>query len=210
MFHQFEELGITPCLVAGTELVYEENANLTYLRQAVQTGYKKVNSNDAGYLARSLPPVEFSYSQAQINSDVNTISNQSLENLPTGMSSQNQRYVDLNSEGLSGFLAETQGAWYYKPNLGNGEFGAATVVARTPATVNGRATGQIVDLGGDGSLDIVSWNLAIPSVIFNLINPLSLPMISKILSPLRKFPTLIGAIQIYGYWILVVMGMQIF
>ena len=35
----------------------------------------------------------------------------------------NYQWVDLDGEGVSGILTEQAGAWFYKPNLGEGRFG---------------------------------------------------------------------------------------
>lgn len=161
MFHHFEELGKAPCLVASTQFKYENSKSFTYLLSATQTGYKKLDIDDTEYLSRSLPPVQFEYVKANISPTIHSVPEGSLENLPAGMASQYQSYIDLNSEGLSGFLAEKQGAWYYKANLGGGNFAPAQVVARTPA-VSQQSQSQLVDLGGNGRLDLVSWNQSSP------------------------------------------------
>jgi hypothetical protein len=55
----------------------------------------------------------------------------SLENLPSGLSSDYQ-FADLDGDEMSGILVQTAGAWYYKPNLGDGSFGP---IERLPVSV---------------------------------------------------------------------------
>ena len=85
------------------------------------------------YLERSLPPLEFEYSKAVIQDEVRELDAESLENLPVGRRRRDLPWVDLDGEGLSGILTEQAGAWFYKPNLGDGRFGPLQVVAAMPS-----------------------------------------------------------------------------
>ena len=78
---------------------------------------------DGSYLKKSLPPLEFTYTQAALQSEVHELDTTSLENLPAGLDHQNYQWVDLDSEGVSGILTEQSNTWFYKPNLGNAQFG---------------------------------------------------------------------------------------
>ncbi len=78
------------------------------------------------------------------------------ENLPAGVDGAAHQWVDLDGEGVAGALARLPGEWLYKPNLGGGRLGPATPVARVPALAARPGAGrQLVDLDGDGRLDLV-------------------------------------------------------
>ncbi len=79
---------------------------------------------------------------------------ESLENLPTGVTGQGYQWTDLDGEGIAGVLAEESGAWYYKPNRGQGRFGPVQVVRTRPAGEGGRA--QLIDLDSDGRLELAT------------------------------------------------------
>jgi hypothetical protein len=78
-----------------------------------ETGYRKDGATAA---ARSLPPLEFSDGQPQIQQQVLRLDRDSLNNLPEGPDGSRYRWVDLDSGGLSGILSDTGGGWYYKRN----------------------------------------------------------------------------------------------
>lgn len=104
----------------------------------------------------SLPPLEFEYNQAAIQDKITKIDAESLENLPIGLDGSLYQWVDLDGEGLSGILTEQVDAWFYKQNMGGGEFGPLQVLAEKPSLTDlssGRQ--QLIDLAGDGQLDLV-------------------------------------------------------
>ena len=117
---------------------------------------------DAGtWHRRSLPPLEFSYSEARIVDRVRSVAPDALENLPAGVSDGYQ-WIDLDGEGLAGILTEQADAWYYKPNLGEGpdgpRFGPMREVAVRPsiaALTTGRQ--QLLDVQGNGAVDLVDF-----------------------------------------------------
>jgi hypothetical protein len=81
----------------------------------------------------------------------------SLENLPVGLDGTAYQWVDLDGEGVTGILTEQAGSWFYKPNLGEGRFGSLHQVAATPSlAVLGSGRQQLIDLAGDGQLDLVA------------------------------------------------------
>ena len=181
LFHRFAELGAAPCLVASTEFAYNDlatgpdtdiEAELThpgstrfasFIKAVTQSGYVREDGQGLGgaqtvtYRTSSLPPLEFEYSQATIQDAIRELPADSRENLPVGLDESTYRWVDLDGEGVSGILSEQAGAWLYKPNLGGGRFGPQTVVPARPSLANlsgGRQ--QLLDLAGDGQLDLVS------------------------------------------------------
>jgi RHS repeat-associated protein len=167
MFHHFpDEPGVgQSCLVRSTDFSYAESsldppdaqagdAVLTFLTSVTGSGYRRLD--DGGYLKRSLPPLEFSYSQPVVDPTVRELDRDSLEDLPDGLN-RGYRWVDLNGEGIAGVLSEQATAWFYKPNLGSGYFGPVEVVTPQPslaALTRGRQ--QLMDLSGDGQLDLVA------------------------------------------------------
>ena len=176
MFHNFpeEESVGKDCLVRSTDFTYCYEENLTDVRNPIyslllsvkQTGYKRNQSG--GYIQKSLPPLEFTYSEAHIDERVREVDRESLENLPQGLDGTRYQWVDLDGEGLSGILSEQGNGWFYKRNISpintvitNGSkhieahFAPVELVVSKPATgLNNGA--QFLDLAGDGQLDLVT------------------------------------------------------
>lgn len=179
MFHHFAtepDLGLN-CLVRSTDFVHAQPGPTvdptrpfySYLLSATQTGYKR--NGATAYFSKSLPPLEFSYSEAEIDETVRDLDQKSLQNLPAGLDGNNYRWVDLDGEGVSGILTEQGGSWYYKPNLSPvnqqtvggaqltlPQFGPIELVMREPslaALASGRQ--QLMDLSGDGQLDLIGF-----------------------------------------------------
>jgi RHS repeat-associated protein len=185
MFHHFaNEPGVgLNCLVRSTDFTHSQTTQPTadptkpfysFLLSVTQTGYRR--NPDGSYLLKSLPPLEFEYTEAVIDETVREIDPQSLENLPYGLDGTNYRWVDLDGEGLSGILTEQGGSWFYKPNLSpvnqhteNGQqktiaqFGPTRVVERQPSLAAlGSGGQQLLALSGDGQLDLVEFDSPTP------------------------------------------------
>ncbi|MBN2386310.1 MAG: hypothetical protein JXB85_04765 [Anaerolineales bacterium] len=168
MFHHFpnETVG-TDCLVSSTDLEYEATPFASYLVSVTHCGY--VRKAGSQFLRKSLPPVEFEFSQFQIDETVRAVDPDSIQNLPAGLAAPEYIWVDLDGEGLSGILSRHSGAWYYKRNLsrpqegGNGSsllprFGPLERVVEAPVPGNLPASQQqFLDLAGDGQLDLVQF-----------------------------------------------------
>ena len=124
MFHHFPgEVGVgRNCLVRSTDFTYSDevdptdvrNPVYTFLRSVTQTGYRRSNG---GYDSRSLPPVEFEYTEPIVQDTVEQVDPSSLDNLPVGLDGSSYRWTDLHGEGIPGILTEQAGAWFYKRNL---------------------------------------------------------------------------------------------
>ncbi len=183
MFHHFpgeEGVGVN-CLVRSTDFTYRyeqdsedpRNPIHSVLTSVSQCGYKRQAD---GYLKRSLPPLEFEYSEAKIHDEVNEVDSESLENLPYGLDNGLYQWVDLDGEGLSGILSQQGRGWFYKTNLSpinvrkeNGEqiliarFGSLERVTEQPSLVALASGGQqLLDLAGDGQLDLVELDRPTP------------------------------------------------
>ena len=126
LFHSFpEEVEVgADCLVRSTDFRYSDettpadprNPIYTFLESVTQIGYKRNASN--GYDQRSLPSLEFFYSQAEVHSEILTLTDaDSRANFPEGLDGSAFQWVDLDGEGLAGILTEQNGGWAYKRNL---------------------------------------------------------------------------------------------
>jgi RHS repeat-associated protein len=180
MFHHFpaELGGIQDYLVRSTELSYSESPIASFITSVMQSGYflQPTATQPNRYLKKSLPPVNFEYSQAP---DANELARQpvcdvhlpSLENLPYGLDGARYQWVDLDGEGASGILSEQGGAWFYKQNLspnngdgGSGQtavrakFSTEEIIQKQPAPITAEARQQLLDLAGDGHVDLVDFS----------------------------------------------------
>lgn len=162
MFHHFpDELGTADCLVHATDFNYTERPVASFLASVTHSGYAR--QPDGTYLKKSLPKLEFQYTKVQVDETVHEVDPDSIENLPYGTDGGKYQWVDLDSEGLSGILTEQAETWFYKRNLGGGRFGPVEVVATRPsiaAIAAGRQ--QLMDLKGDGLLDLVQFETPLP------------------------------------------------
>ncbi len=153
MFHHFpDELRTPDYLVRSTEFNYQETSLASFINSISHSGY--ILQDDGTYLKKSYPPVEFEYSEATVQQEVHEIDLDSAENLPYGIDGSQYQLVDLDGEGLSGILTDQGEGWFFKPNLGEGRFGPLELVALKPS-VAGPNSDQMLDLAGDGHLDLV-------------------------------------------------------
>ncbi len=177
MFHHFpDEAGVgVDCLVRSTDFNYryeqdsadQRNPIHSILTSVTQCGYRK--QADDSYLKKTMPAVEFDYSQAVLGTEIKNVESDSIENLPYGVDGSNYQWVDLDGEGLSGVLTEQGGAWFYKynesPITQSVENGTAHYEAQlsplqsVPSMPSGGLSGtsnrQFMDLAGDGQVDVV-------------------------------------------------------
>ncbi len=167
MFHRFPELGDQPCLVRSTDLSFDETPIASFLTSVTQSGYVREGGK---YLPKSLPPVEFTYSAANIEQRVRDLDAESAENLPIGLDGSLYRWVDLDGDGVAGILSEQGNAWFYKRNLSpkttRPEENVSVVklaplenIALAP-TLKGISDGrmQFLDLAGNGQPDLVQFD----------------------------------------------------
>ena len=170
MFHHFpDELGIDDYLVRSTEFTYQEKPNGSFISQTLQSGFKRSATPSPKYLKRSLPPLEFGYSVSPLDDltydqlPLQEVDTENLQNIPSGIDGNNYRWVDLDGEGISGVFSEQADAWFYKPNLGEGQFGPIEEESPRPslAALN-RGRQQLLDLAGDGNLDLVEFAAPTP------------------------------------------------
>jgi RHS repeat-associated protein len=157
MFHHFPgEPGVgAGCLVGSTDLTYQSTggSGMTTVASVTHTGYRR--RPGGGYHSQSLPPLEFRYSRAVIGREPRDLSEVALRDLPVGIDGRAYQWLDLDGEGISGVLVRQGGAWFYKANLGEGRFAPERMLATQPAAAGGKgSTEQLLDLAGDGHLDL--------------------------------------------------------
>lgn len=158
-------------VVRSTEFTYDDEIDpglatrpvYSFLKQVIQTGWKQEGGSTT---RRSLPPVEFEYTEPIVQELVEEVDPTSVENLPIGLDGSAYRWTDLHGEGIPGILTERAGTWYYKRNwspLPEKQAGGEAVKARfapleTVALKPNVAlsTGaEFMDLAGDGQPDLV-------------------------------------------------------
>ena len=164
MFHHFPDVPDVGanCLVSSTDLAYASTggSGMTTVASVTHTGYRR--RDGGGYHAASLPPLELRYSQAVMGTEVRELSPQTLASLPAGVDGTARQWVDLDGEGLSGILARQDGSWYYQPNLGAGRFAPPRLLATQPAAAGRGGRPELLDLAGDGHLDVAELGGPMP------------------------------------------------
>ncbi|MGH2905155.1 MAG: SpvB/TcaC N-terminal domain-containing protein [Solirubrobacterales bacterium] len=160
MFHHFEDepSAGSDYLVRSTDLTYRGNADgrgeplMTFVSSIAQSGY--ISDGAGGYTSAGTPALEFSYSEPTISDTVDELDAESAANLP-GDGDGTYQWVDLDGEGISGVLTDQANAWFYKPNLGGGKLGPIEPLELAPAGARLGSGTQLLDLAGDGQLDVV-------------------------------------------------------
>ena len=107
----------------STDFTYAHEENPTDARNPIyscmsavtQTGYQR--SPEGGYSSKSIPPLEFSYTEAKVDNTVHEVASESIENLPIGLDNSSYQWLDLDGEGIAGILSEQADGWFYKRNL---------------------------------------------------------------------------------------------
>ena len=180
MFHHFPlELGTPDYLVRSTNLNYsfdEQPANslnpvYAYLHSVKQVGY--LRQANGTYQSKEMPPLEFSYTKAEIDQTIHFVGSASLENLPSGVDGSRYQWVDLDSEGSPGILTNrgmagstsaTSAACQTPDGSVAARFEPAELVAMKPslADLSGGGGQQLMDLAGDGQLCLVQFARPVP------------------------------------------------
>jgi hypothetical protein len=170
MFHHFPlELGTADYLVSSTEFTYRESPIASFITAITHSGHKR--RSDGSYLVKPLPPLEFEYSEAIIQEDVQEVVEESLENLPQGVEGNLYQWADIDGEGIQGLLTRQGESWFYKKNISPlpvvGPGGQEKIVARFAPTRElavipslGNVPGsnqQLLDLAEDGQLDAATF-----------------------------------------------------
>ncbi|MCM3902258.1 MAG: hypothetical protein ND866_11175, partial [Pyrinomonadaceae bacterium] len=173
MFHHFPgEVNVgQDCLVRSTDFVYSHdvrpdnptNPIYSFIVSVTQKGYQRTAG---GYESKSMPPLDFSYSDTSVDEEVHLVDEASLENLPFGADGTQYQWVDLDSEGLPGILSEQADAWFYKRNVSSLPHDGEDLVARfepvelvrtKPSLADLSSGQQLMDLAGEGQLCLVQF-----------------------------------------------------
>lgn len=167
MFHRFPELGSGPVLVASTDFGYDvarirtpdgtfETGPVTsYLATAVRAGY--IRRADGSYERATLPALALDYVRPILHDLARPLSPDAGPGVPGSSRAARSEWVDLDGEGLPGVLTTDAQAWYYRANLGDGVLGPAVVERSLPVPSSLGPDAKLIDLGGDGNLDLVRF-----------------------------------------------------
>lgn len=156
-FHELAELGPGPTLVGSLVLDHDEDPAGATLGTIAWVGHRR---DAAGMSSRALPPLCMRYAPAHAGSAFIAAPAETQENVPAGLSGGRHSFVDLYGEGLPGILSESERAWFYKPNLGNGRFGAQALVRERPATRPGSFVFGDIDRNGNTDLSQLGGRMA--------------------------------------------------
>jgi hypothetical protein len=148
-FHDFPELGATPTPVAALALAHAEDPAGSTVTEIARIGYRR---EPAGIVSKAIPPLRLTYAPPATETAFTALPAEALANVPAGFAQPRVAFVDLLGEGLSGILAETDRAWMYKRNLGDGNFAAQALVLEKPAVRPGVL--GLGDMDGDGNPDL--------------------------------------------------------
>jgi RHS repeat-associated protein len=156
MFHH-----LTPTsalLVRSTDLTYEPGPAFTYLTGITQFGYLFDDATGALVEKAAMPTLALDYARPVVNDVLSALPPESLDGLAGGVDGAHKQWVDLDGEGIPGVLIDDDRGWYYKSNAGGGELTPPVTLPTlpSPSTLAGGMQ-QLIDLGGDGQLDLVSY-----------------------------------------------------
>lgn len=167
LFHNFTELPGGSAFVKSLNFAYTtaNEADFAFLKSITAYGY--IKNPDGTYTDKNLPPTKFEYQKHVWDKEVKSISPDALVHAPTGLDEPLYQFTDLFNEGIAGILTEQANGWYYKHNLGNGQFERAKLVTPKPsfAGLGGRL--QLADLDADGGKQLVCYG-AQPKGYFEL------------------------------------------
>lgn len=154
-FHNFEEF---KGLVRSIDIEYFNNniSGFTFIKNIINKGY--IRKEDGSLSQKSLPPVSFEYQTHEWNDEVENIPPDSLHDAPIGIDESQYHFIDLYSEGISGILSEQSPGWFYKSNLGSGNFSPAKLISPKPSFEGLQNQVSIMDLESNGIKQLVQWN----------------------------------------------------
>ncbi len=157
LFHHFTDANEYDGLVRSINFEYDTNVeeDFTFLRKVYVHGY--IKKPDGSYSEKHLPPMEYTYQAHEWNKEIKKIATENLVHAPSGLDEQQYQFTDLYNEGLSGILSEQANGWYYKHNLGEGNFAQAKLITPKPSFVGVGAGLQLADLDANGGKQLVSY-----------------------------------------------------
>jgi RHS repeat-associated protein len=154
LYHHFTNTNEYDGLVRSMDFDYDTSTeqDFTFLKSITSYGY--IKKADGSYSSKKLPAMEFEYQHHEWNTEIKTIHPEELVHSPSGIGGKHQ-FIDLFNEGLSGILTEEANGWYYKHNLGDGQFEQATLVSPKPSFTGNL---QFADLDADGGKQLVNFS----------------------------------------------------
>ncbi|WP_209427789.1 SpvB/TcaC N-terminal domain-containing protein [Pararhodobacter sp. SW119] len=176
---EYTDLDYSRPVAIEDELAHQGSTRFaSFIRAVTQSGYVRDDNQAAvvrngveyaTYLKKSLPPVEFEYTQPIVQESVQDVDAASLENLPVGLDGAAYQWTDLHGEGIPGILTEQAGAWFYKRNTSPisewpVEFASLERVAAKPNLALAGGQAQFMDLAGDGQPDLVVLDGPMPGL----------------------------------------------
>jgi len=156
-FHDFDELGPGPTLVGALVLTHDESASGSTLEEIAYVGHR---GDGAERTSRALPPLRMTYAAPSVAETFAAAPAETRRNLPAGLAGAHGTFVDLFGEGLPGMLEETESAWLYKANEGEGRFGEQVLVLERPSTRPGAWSFGDVDRDGNQDLSQLTGRTA--------------------------------------------------
>jgi RHS repeat-associated protein len=158
LFHHFLGQNEYDGLVKSIDFEYDTSSeqDFTFLKSITKIGY--IKKADGTYTQKNLPPMEFEYQKHDWNKEIKELPSESLINAPVGINDGQYLFTDLFNEGLSGILSEQGNGWYYKQNLGSGEFSQATLISPKPSFNGLGKSWQLTDLDADGGKQLTNYN----------------------------------------------------
>lgn len=163
LFHHFENELQTTCLIKSFDFNYQNLQNyngiefysMSMLTNSAVTGYRK--RLDGSFDLQKMPPIELNYSSfiPPQSPAFKTLQLQSGA-LPGYLNGSEILPVDLNGEGLPGFLYSSQGTIVYMQPEGNGNYSPAADPEDFPS-FNNLLGGDISlqDIDGNGQLELL-------------------------------------------------------
>src|SRR5690606_2340101 len=116
------------------------------------------DSATSTWTSQELPTLVLDYARPVLNDELSVLPEASLDGLEGGADGARTQWLDRDGEGLPGTLIDSDYAWYYKKNAGQGQLTAPRALSTMPAPASLAGGGQTLeDLGGDGQLDLVSY-----------------------------------------------------
>jgi RHS repeat-associated protein len=161
MFHHFTELSGNE-FIRALELAYENDGSTDvfteadFITTATQRGY---DYKSGGWQNKALPSMTFHYRPHQPldwDTSIHAVSKEDFKNAPQGLTGPYQ-WMDFEGEGISGIFTEQANGWFYKNNLGDGQFDTAKAITLKPSYAGlGSGALQWQDLQADGRRQVVA------------------------------------------------------
>lgn len=149
-------LGAEPCLTAAVRFEYADSPYLSTLRAVTQWGYRR--QPDGSYTVEALPPVtlDFADFSPPPAPEFRRLEVERQADLPGYLVPGAYQPVDLDGEGIPGFLESNEAVTYYYSPLGGGRYAAARSLETFPDYSNlANPRLALTDLDGDGRLELL-------------------------------------------------------